>query len=310
MQDREKSWKKVVQGGVMAATFAGFTTGIGAIRSDASMIAPAPTVTESPTNLLQQADKDDVGSLVQPFLTPTYIVFPTLTPTPTPTRTPTPTNTPEPTHTPTPTFTKEQAFFGRHKEEKKLVLEVVGSEDILRNIKVLSAEQRIADMEMYFNVYKAAEEKYGIPWYLLYIIHAHETAVSRDPYPDPYYDAELKRWRGLFYGAMQRYPVFYPDSYVDEAVSGWEFLMNTQKFRYTKPPFETHDVREIFFAARKINKDARDIRGVSPRQAIKKALLSYSAEVHAYERQEAFDRAEIILGRYGLVSVIALPDVD
>ena len=129
--------------------------------------------------------------------------------------------------------------------ERALLEPLVKNYDLLDGLKKLTPEQRLEDFRMYFPIYKAAEIKYGISWFLLWIIHAPETADSRDPYPD---------W-GPLKGPVQRNVDFHPDRETQEAAEGWEFLHDLPQ-RYSpnngkdsKPYFDSD---EILWAASQI----------------------------------------------------------
>lgn len=221
-----------------------------------------------------------------PTQTPTNTLTPTKTATSTATFSPTPTETPTQTPTPEPTLTPEEEYF----EQKTRILKVVGKNRILlKSFKELTREQIIEDIDLYYDIYKGAEMKYSIPWYLLWVVHVHETTVSRDQNPG----------RLGFYGGMQFHLGYYPFNYINESISGYEYL-NQKPTRYTG------DAASIFAAARKMDNDANQILGKNPktpvnrRYAILQAQYRYCAELYATQRIEQAAIAEEIFRRYDL----------
>lgn len=188
--------------------------------------------------------------------------------------------------------------------EKTTITDIMIEEDILKGIKGLSKEQRAEDMDMYFDIYKAAEVETGVPWFLLYIKHAHETTVSRHRNPE----------ESGYVGAMQRDADLWPKEYLEEAITGWEFLRDSKDVRYMKKKgYKTNDVEEILFAAYKLRRDALVIQEKKPylsdEQAIMHVLYSYSAAWAAEDRELAYQRAKIIMAHYGLTTEVILSRV-
>lgn len=127
----------------------------------------------------------------------------------------------------------------------------------------LTPEQKAEDLGIYFPMYKAAEIKYQVPWSLLWIIHYHETTVSRNRYPEG----------SGYLGAMQRDGSFYNEGYLKEATSGWEFLEKLPQRYHQDTGSYTSDYKEILFAARKIREDADRIISINPNLTSEEALL-------------------------------------
>lgn len=161
--------------------------------------------------------------------------------------------------------------------------------NIYEDYSSLGESQRIADFETYFPFYKAGEIKYGVPWLLLWLIHVHETNVSRCANPEI----------NGYLGGMQRNPQFYPDSTAQQAANGWEFLAE-QPQRYTRAKgFRTNDYEEILFAAWKINRDAASIKAkqthLSSEESILQAQYSYCAATYAKKRIDQYLKVKGLL---------------
>lgn len=143
------------------------------------------------------------------------------------------------------------------------------------------SEQDLIDLGIYFPVYWEAAKKYDLPWYLFPPTHQDESNVSLNP------DA-FTGFNGYKNG-FQRNPYYYPESYVDEAVSGApEYLFELE----TRHP---SDVREAYFFARKI-KDDGGYWGHEGDWAIVDALDAYSARGPAQSRFYRYTRLKEIFG--------------
>lgn len=166
---------------------------------------------------------------------------------------------------------------------------VVENNDLFAGFKKLTADERLEDFDMYFPIYLAADFKYEIPWYLLWLMHTHETTVSRERWPE----------MNGYLGAMQRSSRYYPNSVVAEAIKGWEILDPLPQ-RYSKTRgFPTNDYEEIFFAAWKLRNDADQIRknhpSLSYEESFLEALYSYSAPEFAAQRIRQYRYIQTIL---------------
>lgn len=168
-------------------------------------------------------------------------------------------------------------------EAERAVLEViVANHDVFGGFKGFTAEQRIEDFNRYFPLYKAAEIQYGIPWFLMWIIHAQETTVSREKHPD---GISLK-------GTMQRDTRSYSDEDVKKAAEGWEFLhaLPQEYSKQNKKPYFDSD--EILWAASKIRRDAETLLKEFPylsfEERFLKAQESYCKEPFAEARIRAY----------------------
>lgn len=166
--------------------------------------------------------------------------------------------------------------------ESKRYEVIVKKYDLFKDFKELTEEQRISDYLMYFPMYKAGEIQNDIPWFLLWIVHIQESAVSRAVYP------EINGYRG----GMQRHPRFYNDQMSIESARGWEFLKLLPQ-RYSKDKgYKTNDYEEILFASKKISDDAGGIKNRSPSLSWEQSFLSaqnlYCAEQFANERIDRY----------------------
>jgi hypothetical protein len=126
------------------------------------------------------------------------------------------------------------------------------------------------DLEMYYPIYKAVEEKFNIPWHLLWIIHIEESSMSKN------HDAfEKKDGSCGQYGAMQRHTCFHFDENVNFASKGLESLKDL-------PQRQHDDWKEISWAAMKLREDW-DSKG-----SLLEALKRYSAEEPAIRRYNIY----------------------
>ena len=144
-------------------------------------------------------------------------------------------------------------------------------------------EKDFADLDMYFPIYKAAEEKYGVDWRLLWIIHDQETLCSsmkettlvRDVSDYDQHGNRLER--NILYGAMQRDKLSHPDSEVEEATNGLEKLAAI-------PTRTSDDWKEIAWAAKFIAQLLKEEHG-----NILNALKRYSATIPAIHRSQLYN---------------------
>lgn len=124
------------------------------------------------------------------------------------------------------------------KDEYQKFLPKIKTNDLFSGFKNFTREQQIEDFDIYFPLYKAGEIAQEIPWFLLWIIHADETTVSRDKNPDQ--DNQK--------GAMQIINDHAKE--LKNATLGWEFLHEIDEQRYlTRHDFLTNDWEEILKAS-------------------------------------------------------------
>ena len=142
-------------------------------------------------------------------------------------------------------------------------------------VKINADSQQTEDLEMYYPIYRAGQDRYGAPWELIWIVHQAESTASRNP-------AAFES--NIHYGAMQRAVAFHPQEDIDRANVGLEYLQ-------ALPVRHFDDAAEIIWAAAAIDEWAgedRDFQG---------ALLKYSARGPAEDRYQRFEQLEAILGR-------------
>jgi len=134
-------------------------------------------------------------------------------------------------------------------------------------------------------MYKAAEIKYGIPWLMLWIVHAHETEASRNENPG----------QSGYRGAMQRDPR-HPISGLADAMQGFEFLSELKQRYHDGPGVgnKSSDFAEIMWSARFFRNriDDRLNKGINTTE--ERALLAtlaydYSAEVNGLIRRRHYE---------------------
>jgi hypothetical protein len=98
----------------------------------------------------------------------------------------------------------------------------------------LFSKSMIEDVTVYYPVYKAVADKYGLKWYLLWIVHEQESSASRNP----------KAFDGSsapHLGAMQINDKNYPNLDLKNAAEGLEDL---EKFQTIHPERDLQDIAE------------------------------------------------------------------
>lgn len=142
-------------------------------------------------------------------------------------------------------------------------------------IKINADVQQTEDLTMYYPIYRAAQDKYGVPWELLWIIHGEESNVSQNP---------AAYVGNVHYGAMQRAVQFHSIDDRDRANNGLEYLG-------ALPARHCDDAAEIVLAAAEIAEWAGE------QKDYRAALLKYSARGPAEERFQKFRQLEALLGQ-------------
>lgn len=124
--------------------------------------------------------------------------------------------------------------------EKNILEEILinQGENVMLGIKNLSPEQNLEDFNIYYPIYRAAELKYGIPWFLTWIIHVHETTTSR--HPNPLGSGHI--------GAMQLSPEHFHKKEIIQAPMGWEFLDELPQRYSKKLGWPTNDWEDVLQA--------------------------------------------------------------
>ena len=93
----------------------------------------------------------------------------------------------------------------------------------------------IESLAMYYPIYRAAEDKFQVPWELLYITHGEESTYSQDPNAFVIKNDQ--------FGAMGRNILYHPQEDVDKFFEGMDFLDRV-------PTRDPTDPEEIIYAAR------------------------------------------------------------
>lgn len=132
---------------------------------------------------------------------------------------------------------------------------------------------QIEDLTIYYPIYRAGQDRFGVPWELTWIIHQAESTVSRNPAA---YDCKIHC------GPMQRAVAFHPQEDVDRANVGMEYLG-------TLPVRHSIDAAEIVWASAAIAEWAGEQRD------FQRAFLKYSVRGPAEERFQRFLRLEELL---------------
>lgn len=144
----------------------------------------------------------------------------------------------------TPPSSDLQVYLNSIQEEKDRLASIIENYpgNIMSGIKHRNPEQYIQNLEdfnMYFPMYKSGEIQYGIPWALLWIMHAHETTVSRNTNPGA----------SGYKGAMQLSPHHLLKREIIQAVEGWEFLDELPQRYLIRNGWPTNDWEDILRAS-------------------------------------------------------------
>lgn len=97
--------------------------------------------------------------------------------------------------------------------------------------KITPNPQEIEDLQIYYPIYRAAQDRFGTPWYLTWIVHEAESTASRNP--------NAFKENCLQCGAMQRNIRYHPQEDVDRANIGLEYL---QKIPTRSKKWDTTDI--------------------------------------------------------------------
>ncbi len=194
-----------------------------------------------------------------------------------------------------------EVYLDRISEAKATYKNILGNvfnegRDIFAGFKNFSQEQVLQDFELYFPMYWACQEEYSIPWFLTWIVHVHESTVSRDPRnPAAEKNSQHK-------GCMQRDPRFYDEAVVEKAVGEWGFLKDLPQRQTKKAGFSTDDFAEILFFGDKLRRDANQT--VQPKhadwsdeQCFLQALYSYSADWPARARIYQYQKLKSVFNQ-------------
>ncbi len=166
---------------------------------------------------------------------------------------------------------------------KQLESKVVNN-DFFQGFKSLTPSQQLEDFTMYFPIYYGGQTKYEIPWFLLWIIHTHETTVSRASDPE----------RNGYRGAMQLHPMHEVE--LKDAGAGWEFLDDLDQRYLKKHGFRTNDWEEIFKAALYIRNRANQKSFYSDEEKILNVITyNYSATIYGLIRVKQYHYIKSLL---------------
>lgn len=139
--------------------------------------------------------------------------------------------------------------------------------------KINADKEQTEDLKLYYPIYRAGQDKYGVPWELTWIIHQEESNVSRNP-------AAFES--NIHYGAMQRAVEYHTLEDRGRANEGLEYLGNL-------PVRHSDDAMEIILATAEVAEWA------GPDRNFERALYKYSASGPAADRFQKFEELENLL---------------
>ncbi|MBI4040116.1 hypothetical protein HY389_02045 [Candidatus Daviesbacteria bacterium] len=147
-------------------------------------------------------------------------------------------------------------------------------------------EQQIEDFNMYYPIYKVAQDRFQVPWELLWIVHIQETNVSRERNPEG----------GGYLGAMQILPSNIRNDLqgFENSYAGLEFLDDLPQRYSQKLGFRTNDWQNIIEAAYFIRGGA-DKTGLPDDQDLENVIIyRYSAPIFGRQRWAEYQRWKAI----------------
>jgi|GEM_PF-4309282 len=162
-----------------------------------------------------------------------------------------------------------EAALEKYKSELPRVLEIAQAHP--ENFPDLEA------LQMYYPIYRASGERFGIPWELLYIMHGQESGFSTGTAAFVVTSDQ--------YGCMQRNIYYHPQQDVDRY-----FASDNMDYLLTLPVRHFDDAEEIFYAAA-VMKEYTDQEG-----SIQEALFRYSAAGPAKSRWEKLQAMLSLVG--------------
>lgn len=145
--------------------------------------------------------------------------------------------------------------------------------DILK--KLNADQQQVGDLTTYFPIYRIAQDKTGVPWYLTWIVHEQESTASRNP--------SAFSVGSPHYGAMGRAVQFHPESDVERASKDYGFLADL-------PQRHFDDWQEIIWGATALSEYIKAAGSVPG------GLGRYSAAGPAQERYVEYEKYRAIFG--------------
>ncbi|MBI2405641.1 hypothetical protein HYV21_01155 [Candidatus Microgenomates bacterium] len=156
------------------------------------------------------------------------------------------------------------AYYRREFEEVvvPLFLEHYGTIAKLRPSGVLG---NLDILRTYYVFHRVAQDAYYVPWYLPWMLQDAESTCSLDP--------RTYVIRNGQYGTMQRYIPDHPDSEVEKAVRGHEWLAQYDN---------SDDWREILWGAWKLDRDALDAYGKNPEKEAQQSYWTLEDAIRSY----------------------------
>lgn len=124
------------------------------------------------------------------------------------------------------------------------------------------------DVDKYYDIYKAAGDKFGIDWYLIWINHEGETTASRD-------EEAFNGGTYPYYAGWQRYVgpnTQWTDEFVDRAFAGLEYLNSITSVR------DKSDPREAAACAAQLAPNIKKYLADGPKQAVFNALSIFTGD--------------------------------
>lgn len=172
-------------------------------------------------------------------------------------------------------------------QEQAQLRKVVEEYNLISPLKDLIQAEQLEDFEIYYPIYKAGEQKYNIPWFLLWIIHEHETVASRDVAPE----------RSGYRGSMQLAPMHMNNPYIYNAPQEYEFLDEINSQRYLRRNgWLTNDWEEILRGAAYTRLFADSKKLADDEAAILSVVRNnYSAVVYGRQREAQYLKIKPLL---------------
>lgn len=126
------------------------------------------------------------------------------------------------------------------------------------------SQKDIADIKMYYPIYKAVADKFHIDWYLVWINHKEETGISDskiafngESYP--------------YFGGWQRNIITWPEAYVAQAFKGLEYLKSIKTKNKT-------DAREAAAMAAQVAPNIEQYINLGPYEAVLNAERIFTGD--------------------------------
>ena len=159
----------------------------------------------------------------------------------------------------------------KYKAELPRILEIAGTHP--------ESFPDVEALQMYYPIYRASGERFGIPWELLYIMHGEESTFSLDPRAFILESNQI--------GGMQRDKRYHPNEAVEQYFLGMENLLVLP----VRHPDYPNDAKELNYAAAEISEYA------GPAKDLYSALFKYSAAGPAEYRWEKLQMMLSLVGQ-------------